>query len=123
MTRRPPRSTRTYTLFPYPALFRSTADDVDGRLHADLRGRRHDRGAARGAARRLRAAQFAVPGRPFPQRHHRWRPVRPVRSDQLLVRSEEHTSELQSLMRTSYAVFCLKKKTTKRYIYSHRTYT
>ena len=62
-----------------------TADDVDGRLHADLRDRRHDRRAARRAAGRLRAAQLAVPGRALPQRHHRRRGVRPVRRHQLLV--------------------------------------
>src|SRR3546814_3927041 len=77
MIRRPPRSTRTDTLFPYTTLFRS-----------------HDR-----------------------QRHHRgWRAyhrIAPVRQSaptrRRPARSEEHTSELQSLMRISYAVFCLKK--------------
>src|SRR3546814_18300657 len=71
MIRRPPRSTRTDTLFPYTTLFRSR----DGLC----RRRRHHRQEYR---RRL------------PRRQ----------------RSEEHTSELQSLMRISYAVFCLKKK-------------
>src|SRR3546814_19493436 len=80
MIRRPPRSTRTDTLFPYTTLFRSVADrDRSGflrrRLH-DLRLPGNDAGA--------------------PRLHFR--------------RSEEHTSELQSLMRISYAVFCLKKK-------------
>src|SRR3546814_7136962 len=69
MIRRPPRSTRTDTLFPYTTLFRSRAGGI-------LLSRRADR--------------------PFPDRQH--------------ARSEEHTSELQSLMRISYAVFCLKKK-------------
>src|SRR3546814_18444302 len=78
MIRRPPRSTRTDTLFPYTTLFRS-----------QLSG-----------ACRLPPPQ--VPRAPFPTRPQR-----------LPRRSEEHTSELQSLMRTSYAVFCLKKKTTK----------
>jgi len=55
-------------------------------LFTMYRGRiRYDRGAARGAARRLRAAQFAVPDRAFPQCHHRGRALRPVRGDQLLV--------------------------------------
>src|SRR3546814_13040337 len=80
MVRRPPRSTRTDTLFPYTTLFRSGAADV-GRL----------------AGRRHRPAQS-------PHLRHGARPGRP--GD----RSEEHTSELQSLMRISYAVFCLKKK-------------
>src|SRR3546814_6788701 len=73
MIRRPPRSTRTDTLFPYTTLFRSVAG-AGAEPHG--RGDRHHR------------------------RAHR-------------ARSEEHTSELQSLMRISYAVFCLKKKKTK----------
>src|SRR3546814_4770514 len=83
MIRRPPRSTRTDTLFPYTTLFRS---------HARRRHRRHARPSP------ARAAAPAAPG-------HR-RCAAAVRS----CRSEEHTSELQSLMRISYAVFCLKKK-------------
>src|SRR3546814_13518793 len=78
MIRRPPRSTRTDTLFPYTTLFRSPA-----------RQRAPDAG---GAAR--------------PAGDHDPRPVGRRRGS----RSEEHTSELQSLMRISYAVFCLKKK-------------
>src|SRR3546814_5981378 len=74
MIRRPPRSTRTATLFPYTTLFRSP---LPRRSPPGLRGRREDYPPAR---------------RPSP------------------FRSEEHTSELQSLMRISYAVFCLKKK-------------
>src|SRR3546814_2883887 len=93
MIRRPPRSTRTDTLFPYTTLFRSRA------AH-DQRARRGDRkrGAAAGHTRRFRA------------RPRRAAPFR--RGGGLCpgARSEEHTSELQSLMRTSYAVFCLKKK-------------
>src|SRR3546814_10039957 len=81
MIRRPPRSTRTDTLFPYPTLFRSVIEAL--RLDRSQH-RRMDRGdRARMAARE---------------------------GDEVLVRSEEHTSELQSLMRISYAVFCLKKK-------------
>src|SRR3546814_12317042 len=90
MIRRPPRSTRTDTLFPYTTLFRSVRGDA-----ANLRAASPVRRAALlrdGAARcgypNPRAAS-AVPA----------------------IRSEEHTSELQSLMRISYAVFCLKKKT------------
>src|SRR3546814_7886358 len=82
MIRRPPRSTRTDTLFPYTTLFRS-------RRRA---GRRwHPLAAVRAVLRLWRAGVFGVPV---------------VRG----ARSEEHTSELQSLMRISYAVFCLKKK-------------
>src|SRR3546814_7579183 len=81
MIRRPPRSTRTDTLFPYTTLFRSGAGDC---AHA-LRWQREP----------------ATAGQPQA-------PPPPLRQ----VRSEEHTSELQSLMRISYAVFCLKKKLT-----------
>src|SRR3546814_10514200 len=92
MIRRPPRSTRTDTLFPYTTLFRS------GRSDPAARGRREARGRDRGAAlrRTTSCARSSVPRRPGCTRS------RP--------RSEEHTSELQSLMSISYAVFCLKKK-------------
>src|SRR3546814_5771231 len=78
MIRRPPRSTRTDTLFPYTTLFRSPACRCGGE--------------------RLRGARRAGNGRWLHRRHGG------------RLRSEEHTSELQSLMRISYAVFCLKKK-------------
>src|SRR3546814_4544634 len=85
MIRRPPRSTRTDTLFPYTTLFRSPRS----RARTSGRGRHTSRRAKAGgrAGRRARRRQSGRPGR-----------------------SEEHTSELQSLMRISYAVFCLKKK-------------
>src|SRR3546814_7539078 len=98
MIRRPPRSTRTDTLFPYTTLFRSvgslTSDkahpaatlyrlDPDGSLTEILHGLTTSNGAA-----------FSPDG---------------------ATRSEEHTSELQSLMRISYAVFCLKKKKTTKH--------
>src|SRR3546814_7373387 len=82
MIRRPPRSTRTDTLFPYTTLFRSI-DRAAEALAGQLRGR-DPSPAIETIERRLR--------------------------DALGIRSEEHTSELQSLMRISYAVFCLKKK-------------
>src|SRR3546814_12026878 len=88
MIRRPPRSTRTDTLFPYTTLFRS-----------------HDRRASRISKRDQSDVRL---GHHLHQRLHGMR-ARAVRSDEV-VRSEEHTSELQSLMRLSYAVFCLKKK-------------
>src|SRR3546814_5782132 len=81
MIRRPPRSTRTDTLFPYTTLFRS-------------------RGVGRMAGLRDRPARRHDPVLDLPT-HPR---------TAALLRSEEHTSELQSLMRISYAVFCLKKK-------------
>src|SRR3546814_2437274 len=91
MIRRPPRSTRTDTLFPYTTLFRSCAVG---------RGRRDG-----WTDRRERAAVD-----PGDETHGRADPRRSRRAR----RSEEHTSELQSLMRIPYAVFCLhkKKKTT-----------
>src|SRR3546814_5556049 len=97
MIRRPPRSTRTDTLFPYTTLFRS-------RLR-----RRARRGLEQGLERQLvrprRRVQFHTGDARFrPEGGHRLR----AKS-----RSEEHTSELQSLMRISYAVFCLKKKKTQ----------
>src|SRR3546814_10719858 len=92
MIRRPPRSTRTDTLFPYTTLFRSVlreqslADELEEDVVVALEG--------------------------DPDVH-----VRAQRRDAVVgheaLRSEEHTSELQSLMRISYAVFCLKKKTKK----------
>src|SRR3546814_16140695 len=93
MIRRPPRSTRTDTLFPYTTLFRSRVARCDRprlpdrRIVADPRD-----------PRAVRA--------PFRRRTLRDR----RRTDLDRPRSEEHTSELQSLMRISYAVFCLKKK-------------
>src|SRR3546814_8873315 len=91
MIRRPPRSTRTDTLFPYTTLFRSPAGKLAGRPGGRHCPRRRSAGilfiAAKHRPGRTRAGLRPLPGR-----------------------SEEHTSELQSLMRISYAVFCLKKK-------------
>src|SRR3546814_7642811 len=103
MIRRPPRSTRTDTLFPYTTLFRSLP-----REHNVSRGTRCHSSASRSrrGSRRRRPASSNTHcpcrNRDRRCRRHRWRP----RGG----RSEEHTSELQSLMRSSYAVFCLKKK-------------
>src|SRR3546814_985884 len=97
MIRRPPRSTRTDTLFPYTTLFRAR-----DRPHPHHRARDHGAGdsgrypgrtnlsggSAAGGAEQLRNCYFL----------------------EIIRRSEEHTSELQSLMRISYAVFCLKKQ-------------
>src|SRR3546814_9621112 len=119
MIRRPPRSTRTDTLFPYTTLFRSVADNADagaaGNEHADLQAdRRTHRRAGGGHLYPGRHAPGA--GRKLPlarRRANRPRPQCPaVGADR--PRSEEHTSELQSLMRISYAVFCLKKKKINR---------
>src|SRR3546814_6202848 len=93
--RRPPRSTRTDTLFPYTTLFRSPASSS-----------RACSWCASGRHRRARGPAGSSAGRAATRR------------------SEEHTSELQSLMRISYAVFCLKKKTkTKAYHKNNSTHT
>src|SRR3546814_8097672 len=103
MIRRPPRSTRTDTLFPYTTLFRSRVDGrggVEERQGTRPAGLRTD-GRARGPRRNL--------GRqPVPRRSEHDAADRDPGG--CASRSEEHTSELQSLMRISYAVFCLKKK-------------
>src|SRR3546814_7196290 len=98
MILRPPRSTRTYTLFPYTTLFRSLGQQLQRR---DIR---HPERADRSAVHRSRARHAVGHDR----RPHRNAPERGPQG-----RSEEHTSELQSLMRNSYAVFCLKKKQKK----------
>src|SRR3546814_8618548 len=104
MIRRPPRSTRTDTLFPYTTLFRSPP----------VVGNQTDQCSAANEMKRQRGGF----------RHERFEPIGVLRlsisiqhQDDVVgllrgkFRSEEHTSELQSLMRISYAVFCLKKKT------------
>src|SRR3546814_4080521 len=99
MIRRPPRSTRTDTLFPYTTLFRSPVrehgrlPDPCGPSEAQAAGR--DRPSAPLHRRTFASSRSSL---------------KPIGSQP---RSEEHTSELQSLMRISYAVFCLKKKKEK----------
>src|SRR3546814_8321806 len=90
MIRRPPRSTRTDTLFPYTTLFRSPYS----RLLLATGGR----------ARRLSLVPESLANVLYLRTHDEALALRSA------LRSEEHTSELQSLMRISYAVFCLKKK-------------
>src|SRR3546814_3498435 len=104
MRRRPPRSTRTDTLFPYTTLFRS-ADD--GRV--ELRGF----GAFSTRARDARTGRNPRTGETVDVDAKRVPYFKPGKE----MRSEEHTSELQSLMRISYAVFCLKKKITTNNTY------
>src|SRR3546814_9872316 len=103
MTRRPPASTPTDTLFPYPTLFRSLL------RRAGLRAR-HRQAAADQMGDRLEPRVRQLCGRSGAQPGDRDGRRRQPRQG---CRSEEHTSELQSLMRISYAVFCLKKKKTK----------
>src|SRR3546814_5919033 len=95
MIRRPPRSTRTDTLFPYTTLFRSSP------CRWTTRAARSSRSAARGGWDREHTKGDDGATGPAVSR------CEPLG---LTPRSEEHTSELQSLMRISYAVFCLKKK-------------
>src|SRR3546814_9963047 len=112
MIRRPPRSTRTYTLFPYTR----SSDLVRRRLAADPRQpRRRDFdivGLCLRPAGQFRKAIFARHGKATGRRRGGARMPRPP--DGIGKRSEEHTSELQSLMRISYAVFCLKKKNKRK---------
>src|SRR3546814_9446816 len=102
MIRRPPRSTRTDTLFPYTTLFRSEASikDLDGQL-ADIESKLMEDMEANGIDKMTgKAAGVSIS-------------TSTVANVEDWDRSEEHTSELQSLMRISYAVFCLKKKNNK----------
>src|SRR3546814_1619410 len=103
MIRRPPRSTRTDTLFPYTTLFRSVAQ-----VHVV---RRHRVEHQRARVLRIRARVLLRDAGAVGDAEQ----IDLVSADRLAhrVRSEEHTSELQSLMRISYAVFCLKKKKNK----------
>src|SRR3546814_1635768 len=117
MIRRPPRSTRTDTLFPYTTLFRSQL--VSQCALPQPGADRDDVGGVDQA--------IQVRGRIDGMRHRLWSPrqhcghVRGARGDVDQPRSEEHTSELQSLMRISYAVFCLKKKkNTTKQIYEYK---
>src|SRR3546814_9530288 len=96
MIRRPPRSTRTDTLFPYTTLFRS-----DG--HDQIQLRNHDHELAAITLGRVRAIVVVL------------------YAECVQMRSEEHTSELQSLMRISYAVFCLKKKKNRQVQHTNKT--
>src|SRR3546814_2246583 len=107
MIRRPPRSTRTDTLFPYTTLFRSHGAH-GWALPAPFRaGRDGARGALtmRRLLKRWRIRLIRRATRPL-----RLELKQLERETDFSPRSEEHTSELQSLMRISYAVFCLKKK-------------
>src|SRR3546814_7725445 len=102
MIRRPPRSTRTDTLFPYTTLFRSHAQgrDVASRPNAQSTARGPEAARPRSSdTRRTRRVDHKSRAR---------QPHPAILPDD--ARSEEHTSELQPLMRISYAVFCLKKK-------------
>src|SRR3546814_8722868 len=120
MIRRPPRSTRTDTLFPYTTLFRSPGL-LSRRLAAIAAPllKPHSQGRWRPVSAAIQSPTFDV----SPDRlEGRATPI-PAFSNQANPgpwgRSEEHTSELQSLMRISYAVFCLKTKKKKNTIHIH----
>src|SRR3546814_10254316 len=118
MIRRPPRSTRTDTLFPYTTLFRSVVGERDGlllgleaeqrrdRAEGFLAGHLHLRGHVGQHGRLVEGPATLVAGA---AEHH----LRALR-----LRSEEHTTELQPLMRSSYAVFCVKNKKQYRLKFS-----
>src|SRR3546814_1511607 len=110
MIRRPPRSTRTDTLFPYTTLFRSAFDEV--RVGQDDLFQAHGQFELRIVLDPQFLEHF-VAG----LLHDGGARVAVLVDPVTEARSEEHTSELQSLMRISYAVFCLKKKTIKKYKY------
>src|SRR3546814_8588422 len=101
MIRRPPRSTRTDTLFPYTTLFRSCPKTESDRRERQI-SLRDDRACPRPGRNAPHPASYIPPKRAESGY------IQPKANDAR--RSEEHTSELQSLMRISYAVFCLKKK-------------
>src|SRR3546814_6810959 len=117
MIRRPPISTRTDTLFPYTTLFRSAGSGVNPKaaaIHIALRE------AIDGIGEAPHFPHFLKEARGHAAAKHRRINlkgviVRVIKS-QPVERSEEHTSELQSLMRISYAVFCLKKKQIRRLV-------
>src|SRR3546814_2732512 len=113
MIRRPPRSTRTDTLFPYTTLFRSNYQVEAQDLGSALRS------VGRASNSEIFFETSIVKGKQAPALNGRYTPREAVdallRGTNLVAldrRSEEHTSELQSLMSISYAVFCLKIKKT-----------
>src|SRR3546814_3762769 len=112
MIRPPPRSTRTHTLFPYTPLFRSVvvrtlATVPDTRQPGDEHQQRSD---AVNAINPDKAAHGIGDIADLEQNHLHHQRADHHEYGEVMDRSEEHTSELQSLMRISYAVFCLKKK-------------
>src|SRR3546814_6468580 len=122
MIRRPPRSTRTDTLFPYTTLFRSHAKRCCYSNRKPCRSRDICRRPSTSCRRQSRAFALhrAGPSRYIRRRFHPEPYIGGNPGCWVTARSEEHTSELQSLMRISYAVFCLKKK--KKNIYYCITY-
>src|SRR3546814_1811421 len=118
MIRRPPGSTRTDTLFPYTTLFRSLDDISISSIEifvckfVEHAGRRSHRGIDRNIGGAEHVFGFC---------HHPRETVECSKVSRNGDRSEEHTSELQSLMRISYAVFCLKKQKKKKHSTTNET--
>src|SRR3546814_10845387 len=111
MRRRPPQSTRTDTPFPYTTLFRSQSPDISHKTEAG------------GVKLGVQAGEVEAAFEEIVTNAKAYDPAARIegvliqkmmpKEHELVIRSEEHTSELQSLMRKSYAVFCLKKKNNK----------
>src|SRR3546814_8153262 len=119
MIRGPLRSTRTDTLFPYTTLFRSR-DMLFGAIdEIEVEGELRD------AEQRRKAQRARIGHQLFAPQHGKDEHRRRRHREAIGHRSEEHTSELQSLMRISYAVFCLKKKqtTNTKHTHKHRSIT
>src|SRR3546814_6127932 len=108
MIRRPPRATRTDTLFPYTTLFRSVGELAGALSHGQKQWL--EIGMLLVQDTQLILLDEPVAGMTDAETRQTAELILTLK------RSEEHTSELQSLMRISYAVFCLKKKTRKTYI-------
>src|SRR3546814_7035005 len=120
MIRRPPRSTRTDTLFPYTTLFRSSEAGEPVKIAEDEAQKQQAPGAAEYVPSQPRIERRIAHRKGDGDADHRQKARKdevgegePLPADVQQDRSEEHTSELQSLMRISYAVFCLKKKKTE----------
>src|SRR3546814_8859095 len=120
MIRRPPRSTRTDPLLPYTTLFRSRHQGLSHSNTAENFFSIFKRGVI-GTYHHMSEAHLARYTAEFDFRYNTRDMTDADRATAALSRSEEHTSELQSLMRISYAVFCLKKKTIKLTTHKHKT--
>src|SRR3546814_4708771 len=121
MIRRPPRSTRTDTLFPYTTLFRSYSTQSEHmpashKAHREWTPQRLLDWGERIGPHARQIVEYQLTHKPHPEMGYRACLGLLSLARQYGNRSEEHTSELQSLMRTSYAVFCLKKKKTTKTI-------
>src|SRR3546814_10376450 len=112
MIRRPPRSTRTDTLFPYTTLFRSNNGAQLDLQYGYQRNARQEFDIRRGDRSAIPALDLILDSHSLDFTYDKIN----AKSLRTVLRSEEHKSELQSLMRNSYAVFCLKKKNKQKHI-------